>query len=479
MGYEKELNAHVKKERAAVVLSSKTGELLYDKGIELVLFRNQLLDVTISEILNLHDYAKNVVNKPIDVFTTSELAEEIYAMNLAPAKLDIGKLASEWLTNQSNYASKKEFLSDKLQGYDVVSSEPIEPRDVVLYGFGRIGRIAARELIKQAGKGQQLRLRAIVTRGSSDKEIIKRASLLRMDSVHGAFKGTVDVDLEKKALIINGQIVNLIDAATPESVDYTAYGISNALVIDNTGVFTNREALSRHLQAKGVSKVLLTAPGKEIPNVVYGINQGELDLENEQIFSAASCTTNAITPVLKVINDQLGVVKGHIETVHAYTNDQNLLDNMHKSSRRGRSAAINMVITSTGAGSAVTKVIPSLKDKLTANAVRVPTPNGSLAILNLQVGKKTTVDEVNSILKDAALNGELVNQIYYSFDPELVSSDIIGNTCCSVYDSQATIVSPDAENIVLYVWYDNEFGYTKQVIRMAKYISKVQRKIYY
>ena len=479
MGYEKELNAHVKKERAAVVLSSKTGELLYDKGIELVLFRNQLLDVTISEILNLHDYAKNVVNKPIDVFTTSELAEEIYAMNLAPAKLDIGKLASEWLTNQAEYTSKKEFLSDKLKGYDVVSSEPIEPRDVVLYGFGRIGRIAARELIKQAGKGQQLRLRSIVTRGSTDKEIIKRASLLRMDSVHGAFKGTVDVDLEKKALVINGQIVNLIDAATPESVDYTAYGINNALVIDNTGVFTNREALSRHLQAKGVSKVLLTAPGKEIPNVVYGINQGELDLENEQIFSAASCTTNAITPVLKVINDQLGVVKGHIETVHAYTNDQNLLDNMHKSSRRGRSAAINMVITSTGAGSAVTKVIPSLKDKLTANAVRVPTPNGSLAILNLQVGKKTTLEEVNSILKDAALNGELVNQIYYSFDPELVSSDIIGNTCCSVYDSQATIISPDAENIVLYVWYDNEFGYTKQVIRMAKYISKVQRKIYY
>ena len=479
VGYEKELNAHVKKERAAVVLSSKTGELLYDKGIELVLFRNQLLDVTISEILNLHDYAKNVVNKPIDVFTTSELAEEIYAMNLAPAKLDIGKLASEWLTNQAEYTSKKEFLSDKLKGYDVVSSEPIEPRDVVLYGFGRIGRIAARELIKQAGKGQQLRLRAIVTRGSTDKEIIKRASLLRMDSVHGAFKGTVDVDLEKKALVINGQIVNLIDAATPESVDYTAYGINNALVIDNTGVFTNREALSRHLQAKGVSKVLLTAPGKEIPNVVYGINQGELDLENEQIFSAASCTTNAITPVLKVINDQLGVVKGHIETVHAYTNDQNLLDNMHKSSRRGRSAAINMVITSTGAGSAVTKVIPSLKDKLTANAVRVPTPNGSLAILNLQVGKKTTIEEVNSILKDAALNGELVNQIYYSFDPELVSSDIIGNTCCSVYDSQATIISPDAENIVLYVWYDNEFGYTKQVIRMAKYISKVQRKIYY
>jgi glyceraldehyde 3-phosphate dehydrogenase len=479
VGYEKELNAHVKRERAAVLLSSKTGELLYDKGIELVLFRNHLVDVSISEILNLHEYARNVVFKPIDVFTTSELAEEIYKMDLAPSKLDIGKLASEWLEEGSNYESKAAFLQGKLVGFENSSDNSIEPRDVVLYGFGRIGRLAARELIKQAGKGQQLRLRAIVTRGSSDADIIKRASLLRNDSVHGAFKGSVIEDLENKALIINGQIVKMIDASNPEDIDYTAYGIDNALIIDNTGVFTNREALSRHLKAKGASKVLLTAPGKEIPNVVYGINQGTLDLENENIYSAASCTTNAISPILKVVNDKYGVVKGHIETVHAYTNDQNLLDNMHKKPRRGRSAAINMVITSTGAGSAVTKVIPSLKDKLTANAVRVPTPNGSLAILSLQLENKTSIEDINAIIRDAALNGDLVNQIYYSYDPELVSSDIIGNTCCSVYDSHATIVSNDGENVVLYAWYDNEFGYTKQVIRMAKYISKVRRAIYY
>lgn len=479
VGYEKELNAHVKRGRAAVVLASKTGELLYDKGIELVLFRNHLLDVSVSEIMNLHEYARKVVNKPVDVFTTSELAEEIYKMELAPAKLDIGKLASEWLAEEGQYASKADFLAAKLANFSVSEDNSIEPRDVVLYGFGRIGRLAARELIKQAGKGQQLRLRAIVTRGASDADIIKRASLLRNDSVHGAFKGSVQEDLENKAIIINGQIVKMIDAANPEDIDYTSYGINNALIIDNTGVFTNREALSRHLQAKGAAKVLLTAPGKEIPNVVYGINQGTLDLENETIFSAASCTTNAISPILKVVNDKYGVVKGHIETVHAYTNDQNLLDNMHKKPRRGRSAAINMVITSTGAGSAVTKVIPDLKDKLTANAVRVPTPNGSLAILSLQLKKKTDVAEINALVKDAALNGELVNQIYYSFDPELVSSDIIGNTCCSVYDSNATIVSNDGENVVLYAWYDNEFGYTKQVIRLAKYVSKVQRKIYY
>jgi glyceraldehyde 3-phosphate dehydrogenase len=479
LGYENELKLHVKRERAAVKLSSKVGELLYDKGIELVLFRNHLTDTTISEILNLHEYARNVVNKPIDVFTSSELAEEIYKMDLAPAKLDIGKLSSEWLAEQDNFDSKLSFLHAKLEGFGVSAENKIEPRDVILYGFGRIGRLAARELIKQAGKGQQLRLRAIVTRGSSDADIIKRASLLRNDSVHGAFKGSVIEDLENKALNINGQIVQMIDASNPEDIDYTQYGISNALVIDNTGVFTNREALSRHLQAKGVSKVLLTAPGKEIPNIVYGINQVDLDVENENIFSAASCTTNAISPILKVVNDNFGVVKGHIETVHAYTNDQNLLDNMHKKPRRGRSAAINMVITSTGAGSAVTKVIPDMKDKLTANAVRVPTPNGSLAILSLELNKTTSIEEINGLVREASLNGDLVNQIYYSYDPELVSSDIIGNTCCSVFDSHATIVSNDGKNVVLYAWYDNEFGYTKQVIRLAKHVTKVQRRIYY
>lgn len=478
VGYEKELNLHVQRERAAVKLSSHIGELLYDKGIELVLFRNHLVDITISEILNLHEYAKNVVHKPIDIETSASLAEELLKMDLAPAKIDIGKLASEWLEEGSNYASKSDFLSKKLAGF-TTTGDSLEPRDVVLYGFGRIGRLAARELIKQAGKGQQLRLRAIVTRGSSDNDIIKRAALLRSDSVHGAFRGTVSVDLENKSLIINGQIVRMIDASNPEDVDYTQYGIKNALVIDNTGVFTNREALSRHLQAKGVAKVLLTAPGKEIPNVVYGINQDTLDVENETIYSAASCTTNAISPILKVVNDAFGVVKGHIETVHAYTNDQNLLDNMHKKSRRGRSAAINMVITSTGAGSAVTKVIPDMKDKLTANAVRVPTPNGSLAILSLELKNGTTIEEVNNVVRQASLEGDLVNQIYYSYDPELVSSDIIGNTCCSVYDSHATIVSPDGKNVVLYTWYDNEFGYTKQVIRLAKHVSKVRRLIYY
>lgn len=478
LGYEEELKNRIEQERAAVKLQNKVGELLYEQGIELVLFRHHLTDISTSELLNLHEYAGKVVNKPIDIFTTSKIAEEIANLKLAPAKLDVGKLANEWLSSGQE-KSPAAFLASNLSGFRFSENPSFEPQDVVLYGFGRIGRLAARELIRQAGKGQQLRLRAIVTRGNSDNDIQKRASLLRNDSVHGAFKGSVNVDLMQKCLLINGQVVHIINSAVPEDVDYTAFGISNALVIDNTGIYTNKESLSRHLLSKGVSRVILTAPGKEMPNVVFGINERELKLDEETLYSAASCTTNAISPILKVIEDKLGIVKGHIETVHAYTNDQNLLDNMHKKSRRGRSAAINMVITSTGAGSAVTKVIPSLKDKLTANAVRVPTPNGSLAILSLEVNKETSVEGVNEIIKSAALEGPLVNQIYYSFDPELVSSDIIGNTCCSVYDSHATIVSKDGKNIVLYTWYDNEFGYTKQVIRLAKYVSRVRRAIYY
>ena len=477
--YDNELNSWISQEKAAVDLISSIGTLLYNKSVELVLFRNHLVDKSVSEILTLHKYGRKVINKDVDVYATSSLAKVLLDLDLAPSKLDIGKLASEWLDEKDAYDNERAFIEAKLANYIGIEKSPIQPKDVVLYGFGRIGRIAARELIKQSGKGQQLRLRAIVTRSASDKDIVKRAALLRMDSVHGSFPGNVDVDLENKSLVINGQIVKFIAANAPEEVDYEKYGIKEALVIDNTGVFNDKEALSRHLKAKGTSKVILTAPGKEIPNIVYGINHKGIDFEEENIFSAASCTTNAIVPILHVVEEKFGIEKGHIETVHAYTNDQNLLDNMHKKTRRGRSAAINMVITETGAGKAVTKVIPSLDGKLTANAVRVPTPNGSLAIMSLTLKNEVNLDSMNETIKRAALDGNLVNQINYSVEEELVSSDIIGNTCCSVYDSPATIVSNDKKNVVLYVWYDNEFGYTKQVIRLAKSVAKVRRLIYY
>ena len=477
--YETQLNDWIVQEKAAIELIGTIGKLWFEKSIELILFRNQLVDRSVSEIMNLHLYAKNIVKKPITVNETLEISKAIYNANVCPSRIDIGKLAYEYHQEKVNFKSVDEFIGNKLK--DLIGAKTtVTPKDVVLYGFGRIGRLAARELISQAGKGEQLRLRAIVTRGSSNDDIVKRADLLRTDSVHGNFPGTVIEDLENKALIINGHTVHMIDAKNPEDVDYTAYGINDALLIDNTGVFRDDKELSRHLSAKGISKVLLTAPAKgDVPNVVHGVNHETVDVKNTKIFSAASCTTNAIMPILYVIDKELGIQKGHIETVHSYTNDQNLLDNYHKKYRRGRSAALNMVITETGAESALKKVLPHLAGKFTANSVRVPTPNVSLAILNLNINKEVTRDEVNEIIRKYALNGALVEQIQYAFSNELVSSDVIGNPCPSVFDSNATIISPDKKSIVLYVWYDNEYGYTRQVIRFSKHIAEVRRATYY
>ena len=474
--YNNQFNNWLSNEKTAVNLLNYSGQLMYDKGIEIVLFRQNILDVGVTELMRLFSYAENVVKRKIDIQTATDLIKEIASTDLPPSKLDIGLLTAEYLEDSSN--NYNDFIKEKLK--KIINSENnFSPRDIVLFGFGRIGRLAARELIRQAGKGQQMRLRAIVVRNISDEQIIKRANLLRNDSVHGAFNGVVDVDLKNRVFVVNGQTINIIDGSKPSEIDYNSYDINNALLIDNTGAFTSKKALSCYLKSKGINKVLLTAPGTEIPNIVYGINNKKLDIENLNIFSAASCTTNCIAPILKIIEDNLGIKNGHLETVHSYTNDQNLLDNMHKKPRRGRSAAINMVITSTGAGKAVTKVIPSLEGKLTANAVRVPTANVSLAIMKLNINKSTTVEDLNNLVRKEAINGSLVNQIDYQIDPDLVSTDIVGNSSCSVFDSKATIVTKEGKDIVIYVWYDNEFGYTKQVIRLAKQISKVRRLTYY
>jgi len=476
LNYEEEVSEQVINRRATIEFITIVNDLWYEKSIELVLFRNSLVDKRASEVLNLINYAKEFIEKPISIQDALSIAKALQQIKLPSSKLDIGKLAYECYLSPKTSEDKVEFLKNKLEKATI--SNEIQPKDVVLYGFGRIGRLLARELMSKMGKGSQLRLRAIVTRGEITQTVLlKRASLLSIDSVHGDFLGTVQTDLDRKALIINGTTVYMISSNQPEDIDYTKYGIKDALIIDNTGAFTDKVALSRHLKASGASKVLLTAPGKGIPNIVHGVNHKQYHPDTVDIFSAASCTTNAITPILKVLEDNFGIHKGHLETIHAYTNDQNLVDNMHRKYRRGRAAALNMVITETGAGAAVSKAIPALEGKLTSNAIRVPVPNGSLAILNLQLRTKVSKHTVNSLLKKYALEGDLVEQIKYSIDNELVSSDIIGSTAPSIFDSKATIT--DKETIVLYVWYDNEYGYSHQVIRLAKHIAKVRRYTYY
>lgn len=478
--YQSEFQNWIEKEKKSLELISVVGQLWFDRSIELVLFRKPLFDVGSSEILAYHQYAKEVSGKDISIYETLELAHTIARCNIAPSRIDVGRLAAEWLAEENTHSSMHNFVVSKLGNHIGKDKIKLKPKDVVLYGFGRIGRIAARELIVQAGKGEQLRLRAIVTRSYSDLELTKRAELLRTDSIHGPFNGTIVEDFENKALIINGQTIFLITAKNPEDVDYTAYGIGDGLLIDNTGIFRDREGLSRHLQSKGITKVLLTAPGKgDIPNIVTGINDGDFDYDQETIFSNASCTTNAIIPVLKVIDSAIGIEKGHIETIHSYTNDQNLLDNYHQKYRRGRAAALNLVITETGADKAVAKVLPNLAGKLTGNAVRVPTPNVSLAILNLTLTQSTTKEEVANVLREASLFGDLSEQLEYSISNELVSSDLIGNSHASIIDGPSTILSKDQKSIILYAWYDNEYGYTRQVIRLAKKLASVVRLTYY
>ncbi|PLA37416.1 glyceraldehyde-3-phosphate dehydrogenase [Corynebacterium coyleae] len=431
-----------------------------------------LVGVTDIDIIKAHRYARRIDEKELPLDETLPILRELVEMDLGTASIDLGRLAKEY--KHSDEKDLRTFLEAQLADVIGTSSE-LDARDVVLYGFGRIGRLLARILIAREAMYGGVRLRAVVVRKKGDIDIIKRASLLRRDSVHGAFNGTITVDEEKEIIWANGTPIQMIYANDPAEIDYTAYGINNAIVVDNTGVWRDREGLSQHLQAKGVDRVLLTAPGKgDIPNIVYGINEDMIG--DERVLSAASCTTNGITPVLKVINDRYGVKHGHVETVHAYTNDQNLADNFHKGNRRGRAAGLNMVLTETGAAKAVSKALPEFEGKLTGNAIRVPTPDVSMAVLNLDLEKDVEKDEVNTFLRRVSTHSNLRQQLDYINSPEVVSTDLLGTSHASVVDGLATIAS--GNHLVLYVWYDNEYGYSHQVVRVVEDIAGVRPTVY-
>ncbi|KZN68721.1 glyceraldehyde-3-phosphate dehydrogenase [Pseudoalteromonas luteoviolacea] len=447
------------------------GRLYRNLGVEIAVYGRPLVNTSTIDVIKAHKTVARFEETKLRLRESFPFLEAISKMELAPGRIDLGKLAYAYIyKNAGEGRSIEEYLNSELADLLNKGTRP-EPRDVVLYGFGRIGRLLARLLIERGGSHADLRLRAIVVRGGRDGDLEKRASLLRRDSIHGPFDGSITVDHEKSAIKANGNYIQVIYANSPEEVDYTKYGIENALVVDNTGVWKDEDGLGKHLKSIGASKVLLTAPAKgDIKNIVYGVNNADI-LGEDKIVSAASCTTNAITPVLKALNDKFGIKNGHVETVHSYTNDQNLIDNYHKAERRGRSAALNMVITSTGAAKAVAKALPELAGKLTGNAIRVPTPNVSMAILNLNLGSETTAEELNEFLRETSLYSDLRDQIDYTASTEIVSTDLVGSRYAGVVDSQATIV--DGDRVVLYVWYDNEFGYSCQVVRVMRDMAEV------
>jgi glyceraldehyde 3-phosphate dehydrogenase len=455
------------------------GRLSRERSVKCYIYGKPLVNRSVTEIMKDHRYVRQVEGNELSEFETFPVLTELAKLDLGPAHIDVGRLAvSYYDKGDGKGMTIEEFVRQEVAADIGSTTKPLEqPQDVVLYGFGRIGRLMARLLIEKTDGGDCLRLRAVVARkGKAPNDLVKRASLLRRDSVHGAFDGTIRVDEERQSFVANGNEVRVIYADSPDSIDYTEYGINNAIVVDNTGVWRDEEGLSLHLKSKGVSKVILTAPGKgSLKNVVAGINHDIIE-KSDTIISAASCTTNAIAPPLKAMDDEYGIVAGHVETVHAYTNDQNLTDNYHKAGRRGRSAPLNMVLTETGAAKAVGKVLPQLEGKLTGNAIRVPTPNVSMAILNLTLARDTTAGEVNEFMRNQALHSPLRKQIDYSNSPEVVSSDFVGSRHACVFDAQATIAN--GNQAVLYLWYDNEFGYSCQVHRILEQMAGIHYAVY-
>ncbi len=460
------------KSRLVEEMVPMVGRLYRDRGVIITVFGHSLVNKSPNKIHQIFRMTDELVDFKVSHRGCYDILEAASRLDLAPARVDIGNLFTRLRTEEEEI-SVQAFVERELADIST-GKAPIRPapQDVVLYGFGRVGRLIARIMVGKTGGGDSLRLRAIVVRkGGSSDDLEKRASLLRRDSVHGRFDGVIDVDHDENALVVNGNMIRVIYSDGPDQVDYTQYGIRDALVVDNTGLWRTREDLSLHIKSPGASKVVLTAPGKgDVPNVVYGVNHGGIR-EMGDVISAASCTTNAIVPVLKAVNDEFGIRAGHVESCHSFTNDQNLIDNYHKKDRRGRAATLNMVLTETGAAKAVSKAVPELEGKLTGNAIRVPTPNVSLAILNLHLGRETHAEELNSYLRMVSIEGELQNQIAYVNSSEVVSSDFVGNRFAGIVDAQATITN--GEHCVLYIWYDNEFGYSRQVVRCLEELASV------
>jgi len=446
---------------------------LYRHGVHVMIYGQSLVNKSPIDIMHAHRFVRQIEANELSELETYPLLERLSKMDLPDCEIDLGELAMRctfFKDLPSNPDSIDDFLNEQISVNDLIINRPENPQNIVLYGFGRIGRLMARMLAQTTGPGNYFRLKGVVVRKTGDNDLVKRASLLRRDSVHGRFEGTIRVDLENELLVINGNPVKFIYSNSPKEVDYSQLGINAPIVIDNTGIWRNQEDLSQHLDS-GASKVILTAPAKgDIRNIVFGVNDSALK-DSDKIISAASCTTNAIVPVLKIISDNYGINSGHIETVHSYTNDQNLIDNFHKGDRRGRSAPLNMVITSTGAVKAVAKAIPELKDKLTGNAIRVPTPNVSLAVLVLNINKSVTRDELNDFLKTSAFTSKYREIIGYTNSPEAVSTDFYSSPYATTIDSQATIA--DGNQVTLYCWYDNEYGYTKQVLNLMKKVASI------
>jgi glyceraldehyde 3-phosphate dehydrogenase len=330
---------------------------------------------------------------------------------------------------------------------------------VAINGFGRIGRCIVRAALKRGEKN----LDFVSINDITDTKTL--AHLLKYDSVHGVLDA--EVKALDKAIVVDGKEIQITAVRNPGELPHSANKVD--LVLECTGLFTEREKAEGHLKA-GAPTVLISAPAKNPDiTVAFGINHEKLDKSKHKIISNASCTTNCLTPVAKVLLENFGIKRGLMTTIHSYTNDQNLLDLPHKDLRRARAAALSMIPSTTGAAKAVAEVIPELKGKLHGTAVRVPTPNVSLVDLTVELEKTTDAAAINAAFK-AAANGKLKGVLYYSEDPT-VSIDYNGNPHSSIFDATNTFVI-DGNFAKVFAWYDNEWGFANRMVDVAKYLTR-------
>ncbi len=328
--------------------------------------------------------------------------------------------------------------------------------NVAINGFGRIGRLVLRAILKHHPE-----INVVAINDITDNKTL--AHLFRYDSIHKIFEGEVSYDEE--SIVVSGKAIRVFAEKDPEALPWKELGVE--YVIESTGIFTTKDKASKHLKA-GARKVILTAPAKDEVDaiIVMGVNHQSLKPEHV-IVSNASCTTNCLAPVAKVLQDRFGIVNGLMTTIHSYTNDQRILDLPHSDLRRARAAAMSMIPTSTGAAKAIGLVIPELKGKLDGSAIRVPTPDGSLVDLTLNLEREASKDEINAAMKEAA-ETYLKGYLMYTEEP-IVSIDVVGNHYSSVFDALCTQVK--GKLVKVFSWYDNEWGYSCRVVDLLAYMS--------
>lgn len=464
----------VQSEIYAARLTSYVTELYAFGKVELLVSGETLIGRGPIPLLGTIKRHSRLLGVDYNVRDVSRIVNALRQESLHPCRIDIGLLTSQWamLKRPPDVAA---FLHQTLGRRFLTRYPRKQPTlAIVLHGFGRVARILTR-ILSRYGPAGQIRLGAVIVRPdrheTRESLLFRRYRLLQNDSIYGAFRGDIEFLPEVESLIVNGNAVRFIAAERPEQVQLPALDAEHVLFLDTTGRQRDYRELFGRLRAGGVSALGATFPVPELPAILYGVNHFDLHELDPPVFSAGSDPANAVAPVLRLLHEEYNIDGGHLEIVRPFTNDQNLLDNIHTSPRLGRSAPENLVPFEADLIAEIERLLPGLARRLTAGYVRAPIENGALAILQLRLRRAPTRDELNRFLRYGALKSDLRDQLDFSLAPDFVSADIRANPHAAVVDSPRTMVA--GKQVVVYLWFDNEYGYAAQILRLCQELSNL------